>query len=89
MPEFMLVVAMGILNAGLFVFVLFSLRRLRESTEELTKLAKAIIAMCERDPEKKEKTESEKLSEQLEQGIVNVLNYKIEDALKERSYAGN
>ena len=80
MPEFMLVVAMllGILDTCLFVFVLLSLKSLRESTAELT--AQATIANIE--PEEKEKT----VSEQMEQGIVNILNYKIEDSLKERNH---
>lgn len=78
MPEFMLVVAMlVILNTGLLVFVLLSLR---ESTAELTKIVQEIIADIE--PEEKEKT----VSEQMEQGIVNILNYKIEDSLKERNH---
>lgn len=97
MPELILWAFIWLCNTAMLVFFVVGLRQLRKSAEELTVISKAIIALCEREcgregerePEKKEKTESEKLSEQLEQGIVNILNYKIEDALKERSHAGN
>lgn len=89
MPELILWAFIWLCNTAMLVFFVVGLRQLRKSAEELTVISKAIIALCEREPEKKEKTENEKLSEQLEQGIVNILNYKIEDALKERSYAGN
>lgn len=89
MPELILWALIWFCNTATLVFLVVGLRQLRKSAEELTVIAKAIIALCEIEPEKKEKTESEKLSEQLEQGIVNILNYKIEDALKERDYAGN
>lgn len=93
MPELILWAFIWLCNTAMLVFFVVGLRQLRKSAEELTVISKAIIALCEREcerePEKKEKTEDEKLSEQLEQGIVNILNYKIEDALKERGYAGN
>lgn len=93
MPELILWAFIWLCNTATLVFLVVGLRQLRKTAEELTVISKAISALCEREcerePEKKEKTENEKLSEQLEQGIVNILNYKIEDALKERSYAGN
>lgn len=91
MPEFMMAAAMllGILNTALFVFMLLSFKELRKSVTELSKIAKSIVDILQpavmAEDANPVKTESQKM----EEGIFAILNYKIEDALKEKNYVGD
>lgn len=93
MPEFMMAAAMllGILNTALFGFMLLSFKELRKSVTELSKIANSIVdilqlsVLVEEVSPDAPKTESQKM----EEGIFAILNYKIEDALKEKNYVGD